>query len=71
MEPNCKTVHAREYMTPRSLEQRLCKKIVRLVEIDVLEEDYPSELSSEFSEYAIPKKNGIIRVVSVFIKKST
>jgi hypothetical protein len=52
------------------LEQQLqqSKKIVRLVDIGVLEEDYSSEWSSP--SFAIPKKNGTIRVVTYFRKNS-
>jgi hypothetical protein len=38
------------------------KEIVRLVDIVVLEEDYSSECASLFPSFAIPKKNGTIRV---------
>jgi hypothetical protein len=48
MDPNCKPIHARAYTVPRSVEQQLCKEIVRLVDIGVLEEDYSSEWSSLF-----------------------
>jgi hypothetical protein len=48
------------------------KEIERLVDIGVLEEgpDYPSEWSSLFPSFAIPKKNGssTIRVVTDFRK---
>jgi hypothetical protein len=46
------------------------KEIVRLVDIGVLEEgpDYPSEWASLFPSFAIPKKNGTIRVVTDFRK---
>jgi hypothetical protein len=44
------------------------KEIVRLVDIGVLEEDYSSEWSSFFPSFAIPKKNGTIRVVTDFSK---
>jgi hypothetical protein len=43
-----------------------CKPIVRLVDIGVLEEDYSSEWASP--SFAIPKKNGTIRVVTNFRK---
>jgi hypothetical protein len=68
MDPNCKPIHARVYTVPRSLEQHLqqSKEIVRLVDIAVLEEDYSSEWSSP--SFAIPKKNGTIRVVIDFKK---
>jgi hypothetical protein len=45
--------------------------IVRLVDIGVLEEDYSSEWSSRSPSFAIPKKNGIIRVVTDFRKYNT
>jgi hypothetical protein len=56
MDPNYKPIHARAYTVPRSVEQQLhqSKKIVRLVDIGVLEEDYSSEWSSP--SFAIPKK---------------
>jgi hypothetical protein len=56
--PNCKPIHARAYIVPRSVEQQLrySKEIVRLVDIGVLEEDYSSEWASP--SFAIPKKNG-------------
>jgi hypothetical protein len=68
MDPNCKPIHARAYTVPRSVEQQLqqCKEIVRLVDIGVLEEDYSSEWASP--SFAIPKKNGTIRVVTDFRK---
>jgi hypothetical protein len=44
------------------------KEIVRLVDIGVLEEDYSSEWASLFPSFAIPKKNGTIRVVTDFRK---
>jgi hypothetical protein len=74
MDPNCKPIHARAYTVPRSVEQQLqqSKKIVRLVDIGVLEEDpdYSSEWASLFLSFAIPKKNGAstIRVVTNFRK---
>jgi hypothetical protein len=39
MDPNCKPIHARAYTIPSSVEQQLrhSKKIVRLVDIGVLE----------------------------------
>jgi hypothetical protein len=61
MDPNCKPIHARTYTVPRSMERQFCKEIVRLVDIGVLEEDYSSEWYSP--SFAIPKKNGTIRVV--------
>jgi hypothetical protein len=68
MDPNCKPVHILAYTVPRSVEQRLqqSKEIVRLVDIGVLEEDYSSEWASP--SFAIPKKNGAIRVVTDFRK---
>jgi hypothetical protein len=73
MDPNCKPIHARAYTVPRSVEQQLqqSKEIVRLVEIGVFEEDYSSEWSSLFPSFAIPKKNGTIRVVTDFKKNKT
>jgi hypothetical protein len=44
------------------------KEIVRLVHIGVLEEDYSSGWASLFPSFAIPKKNGTIRVVTDFRK---
>jgi hypothetical protein len=68
MDPNCKPVHVRAYTVPRSVEQQLqqSKEIVRLVDIGVLEEDYSSEWASPLPSFAIPKKNGTIRVVTDF-----
>jgi hypothetical protein len=70
MDPNCKPIHARAYTVPRSVEQQLqqSKAIVRLVDIGVLEEDYSSECASRCPSFAIPKKNGTIRVVTDFRK---
>jgi hypothetical protein len=72
MDPNYKPVHARAYNVPRSVEQQLqqAKKIVRLVDIGLLEEDYSSEWASLSPSFAIPKKNGsaTIRVVTDFRK---
>jgi hypothetical protein len=70
MDPNCKPIHARAHTVPRSVEQQLqqCKKIVRLVDIGILEEDYSSEWAFLFPSFAIPKKNGTIRVVTDFRK---
>jgi hypothetical protein len=42
------------------------KDIIRLVDIEVLEKDYSSEWSSP--SFAIPKKNGRIKVVTDFRK---
>jgi hypothetical protein len=44
------------------------KEIVRLVGIGFLEEDYSSDWASTSPLFAIPKKNGTIRVVTVFRK---
>jgi hypothetical protein len=73
MDLNCKPIHACEYTVPRLVEQQLqqSKEIVRLVDIGVLEEDYSSEWASVFPSFAIPKKNGTIRVVTDFRKNST
>jgi hypothetical protein len=68
MDPNCRPVHAHTYTVPISVEQQLRKEIVRLVDIGVLEEDYSSEWASP--SFAIPKKNGTIRVVTDFRKNS-
>jgi hypothetical protein len=45
MDPKYKPIHARAYTVPRSVRQQLqlSKKIVRLVDIGVLEEDYSFE----------------------------
>jgi hypothetical protein len=68
IDPNCKPIHARDYTVPRSVEQQLqhSKEIVRLVENGVLEADYSSEWASP--SFAIPKKNGTIRLVTGFRK---
>jgi hypothetical protein len=50
------------------VEQQLCKEIVRLVDIGVLEEDYVSEWASSLPSFAIPKKNRTIRVITDFRK---
>jgi hypothetical protein len=52
------------------VEQQLqqSKEIVRLVDIGFLEEEYSSECSSLVPSFAIPKKNGTIRVVTDFRK---
>jgi hypothetical protein len=73
MDPDCKPIHERSYIVPRSVEQQLQlnKGIVRLVDIGVLEEDYSSELASFFPSFAIPKKNGTIRFVINFREKRT
>jgi hypothetical protein len=70
MDPNFKAIHARAYTVPRSVEQQLqqSKEIVRLVDIGVLEEDYSSEWASLSPSFAIPKKNGTVRVVTDFRK---
>jgi hypothetical protein len=49
-------------------QSQLNKEIVRLVNIGVLEEDYSSEWASLFPSFAVPKKNGTIRVVTDFRK---
>jgi hypothetical protein len=48
IDPNCKPIHAHAYAVPRSVEQQLQQsmKIVRLVDIGVLEEEYSSEWAS-------------------------
>jgi hypothetical protein len=50
------------------VEQQLqqSKEIIRLVDIGVFDEDYSSEWASP--SFAIPKKNGTIRVVTDFRK---
>jgi hypothetical protein len=70
MDANCKSIHARAYTVPRSVEQQLqqSKEIVRLVDIGILKEDYSSEWASIFPSFAITKKNGTIRVVTDFKK---
>jgi hypothetical protein len=72
MDCNCKPVHARAYTVPRSVEQQLqqSNKILILVDIGVLEEetDYSSEWASMNLIFAIPKKNGTIRVITDFRK---
>jgi hypothetical protein len=58
-------LHVRPYTVPRSVEQQLqqSKEIVKLVDIGVLlEEDDSSEWYSP--SFAIPKKNGTIRIVT-------
>jgi hypothetical protein len=67
MDPNCKPVHASAYTVHRSVEQQLqhSKEIVRLVDIGVLEGDYSYEWASRIPSFAIPKKNGTIRVVAM------
>jgi hypothetical protein len=66
----CKPIHVHAYTVPRSVEQQLkhSKEIVRLVDIGVLEGDYSSEWASSIQSFAIPKKNGTIRVVTDFRK---
>jgi hypothetical protein len=70
MDPNCKPIHVRAYNVPRSVEQQLqqSKKIVRLVDIGVLEEDYSSEWASISPSFAIPKRNITIGVFDDFRK---
>jgi hypothetical protein len=58
MEP----VHACPYTVPKAVVQQLRTEITRLVDIRVLGEDYASERASP--TFAIPQKNGTIRVVS-------
>jgi hypothetical protein len=50
------------------LQQR--EEILRLVEIEVLKEDYSSEWVSFVPSFAIPKKNRTIRVVTDFRKNT-
>jgi hypothetical protein len=66
MDPNCKPIHASAYTVSRSVEKQLqhSKEIVRSMDIGVLEEDYSSEWASKIPSFAIPKKNGTIRLVS-------
>jgi hypothetical protein len=73
MDCNCKPIHARAYTVPRSVEQQLqqSKEIVRLVDIGVLDEDYSSEWASLSLSFAIPNKNGTVRVVTDFSKNKT
>jgi hypothetical protein len=70
MDSNCKPIHAPGYTVPRSVEQKLLygKKIVRLMEIEVLEveADYSSKRTSP--SFEIPKKNETIGVVTYFRK---
>jgi hypothetical protein len=61
MDPNSKPIHARAYTVPRSVEQQFHK--------EVFEENYSSAWASP--SFAIPKKNGTIRVVTNFRKNST
>jgi hypothetical protein len=70
MDPNCKSIHACAYTVPSTVEQKLqqSKGIVRLVDIEVLEEDYCCEWASQTPSFAIPKKNRTIRVVNYFRK---
>jgi hypothetical protein len=70
MDHYCKPIHARAYTVPRSVEQQLQQRkvVVRLVDIGVLEEEYSSEWASIIQSYAIPSKNGTIRVVTDFRK---
>jgi hypothetical protein len=66
MDSNCKPIHAHVYTVPRSVEQKLqqSKEIVRLVDIGVLDIEYFSEWASMYQSFAIPKKNGTIRIVT-------
>jgi hypothetical protein len=70
MDLNCKSIHARAYTVPISVERQLqqSKEIVRLVDIGILKENYSSEWASMFPSFAIPKKNGTIRVITDFRK---
>jgi hypothetical protein len=70
MDSNCKPIHARAYTVPRSVEQQMQqrKENERLADIGILEEDYSSEWTSMYPSFAIPKKNGTIRVVTDFRK---
>jgi hypothetical protein len=58
-----KPVHARPYAVPRAVAQQLSIEIARLVDIGVLEEDCSSEWASP--TFAISKKDGTVRVISV------
>jgi hypothetical protein len=49
-----KPVHARPYTVPIEVEQQLRKKITRLADIGILEEDYSPEWASP--TFAIVKK---------------
>jgi hypothetical protein len=68
MDPDCKQIHVHAYTVPRSVEQQFqqSKEIVSLLDIGVLKEDYSSEWAPP--SFAIPKKNGTIRVVTDFRK---
>jgi hypothetical protein len=70
IDPDCKPIHARAYTVSRSAGQQLqqSKRIVRLVDIGVLEKYYSSEWASP--SFAIPKKKGSgkITVVTNFRK---
>jgi hypothetical protein len=70
MDPNCKPIHAYAYTVPRSVEQQLCKEIVRLVDIGVLAEEtgYSSECACVSPSFVIPKKNRTIRIFTDFRK---
>jgi hypothetical protein len=68
MDPSCKPIHALAHTVPESEEQQLCKEVVRLVDIEILEEDYSSEWDSCVPSFAICKKNGTIRVFTDFRK---
>jgi hypothetical protein len=59
MDCNCKLIHARAYTVPRSVDQQLqqSKKIVKLVDIGVLEEDYSSEWAFFSHHLQFLKKN--------------
>jgi hypothetical protein len=68
MHHNYKLKHAHANTAPKSVEQQLQQsiKIVRLINIGVLEEVYSSELASQSPILAIPKKSGssTMRVVT-------
>jgi hypothetical protein len=66
---NCKPLHKHAYTVPISVEQKLQerKEIVRLVDIEVLEEEYSFEWPFVLPIIAIPKK-GTIRVFTYFRK---
>jgi hypothetical protein len=56
MDPNCKSIHARAYTVPRSVEQQLHKEIVRLVDIGVLEETIPLNSLPYFHHFQFLRK---------------
>jgi hypothetical protein len=59
MDPNCKSIHARAYTIPRSVEQQLeqSKEIVRLMGIGVFGEDYSPEWASRIPKFVISEEN--------------